>query len=231
MKKIFTIILLSVSLGAFSQDILLQQNVKADTIRPSWGPNLRNFTHFYIGLGFPFNTNETVKYTIPGLSSGLDLGLRYKRRITNYLATGLELGINATSYKLSQKDPKTIPDTVINDKEKFQISSVLSSGYVRINVGRRGNYIGNYMDIGAYGGWNFQKKHKTTNKNSEGEKVRESTTRLKYVENFSYGVLARIGVNRYAITAHYKLSDIFESAYAIPELPRLIVGVEVGLFR
>lgn len=231
MKKIFTIILLSISLGAFSQDILLQQNVRADTIRPSRGPNLTNFTHFYIGLGFPLNTNETVNYTIPGLSTGLDLGLRYKRRITNYLATGLELGINATSHKLKQKDPKTIPDTVINDKEKFQIGTLMSSGYVRINVGRRGNYIGNYLDLGAYGGWNFQKKHKTINKNSDGEKVRQSTTRLKYVENFSYGVLARIGVNRFAITARYRLSDIFESAYSIPELPRLIVGVEVGLFK
>jgi hypothetical protein len=176
-------------------------------------------------------TNETVNYTIPGLSSGLDLGLRYKRRITNYLATGLELGINATSYKLKQNDPKTIPDTVINDKEKFQISSIMSSGYVRINVGRRGNFIGNYIDLGAYGGWNFQQKHKTTNENSDGEKVRVSTTRLKYVENFSYGLLARIGVSRYALTAHCRLSDIFESAKAIPELPRLILGVEVGLFK
>jgi hypothetical protein len=231
MKKIFTIVLLSVSLGAFSQDILLQQDVKGDTIRPAWGPNLRNYAHVYIGFGFPLYTNEAVNYTIPGLSSGLDLGLRYKRRITNYLATGLELGLNATSYKLKQRDPKTIPDTVINDKEKFQIGTVMSSGYIRINVGRRGNYIGNYIDLGAYGGWNFQKKHKTTNENSDGEKVRESTTRLKYTESLSYGLLARIAVSRYALTAHYRLSDIFKSSYAMPELPRLFLGVEVGLFK
>jgi len=231
MRKIVTIIFLSISMGVFSQDILLQQNVKSDSIRPTYGPNLRNYLHGYFGLGFPLFTNETVKYTKPGVSTSLNLGLRYKRRITNYLATGMELGISATSYKLKQSDPKTIPDTIVNDKEKFQISTLMSSAYVRINVGRRGNYIGNYLDLGAYGGWNFQKKHKTTNGNDEGEKVRLSTTQLKYVENFSYGLLARIGVSRYALTAQYRLSDIFKSSYAMPELPRLIVGIEVGLFK
>lgn len=231
MRKIFTFIFLSISMGAFSQDILLQQNVKSDSIRPSYGPNLRNYLHGYVGLGFPLFTNETVKYTKPGVSTNFDLGLRYKRRITNYLALGLELGINATSYKLKQKEPKTIPDTVVNDKEKFQISSLYSSGYVRINMGRRGNYIGNYVDLGAYGGWNFQKKHKTTNENDNGEKVRLSTTRLQYAKNFSYGLLTRIGISRYALTAHYRLSDIFKTSFAMPELPRLIVGIEIGLFK
>lgn len=231
MKKIFTIILLSITLGAFPQDILLQQNVRADSIRPTYGPNLTNFFHGYIGLGFPLHTNETIDYTKAGASTDFDLGLRYKRKITNYLAVGLEMGLNATSYKLKQSDPKKIPDTVVNDKEKFQISSLASSAFVRINVGRRGNYIGNYLDLGTYGGWNFQKKHKTTNSNNNGEKIRLSTTRLKYVENFSYGFLARIGIHSYALTAKYRVSDIFDSSYEIPELPRLIVGVEVGLFK
>jgi hypothetical protein len=231
MRKIFIFLFLSVSLSAFSQDILLQQNVKADTIRPAYGPNLRNYFYGYLGIGFPLYTSEQVKYIKSGSSADIDLGLRYKRRITNYLAFGLDLGLNTTSYKLKQSDPKTIPDTVVNDREKFQISTVSGSVYMRINVGRRGNYIGNYLDLGAYGGWNFQKKHKTTNENQDGEKVRLSTTRLKYIENFSYGFLARIGVNRYAITAKYRVSDIFDSSYEMPELPRLTVGIEMGLFK
>jgi len=231
MKRILTISLLLLSLSVFSQEILLQQNVKADTIRPSRGPNLRNFTQGYIGLGFPFFTNETVRYTRPGVSSDFSFGLRYKRRITNYFALGLDGGIHTTSYKLKQSEPKTVPDTAINDKEKIQISTLAGSAFMRINVGRRGNYIGNYLDLGAYGGWNFQKKHKTTNENAEGENVRESTTRLKYIENFSYGLLTRIGTSRYTLTAQYRLSDIFLSSYSMPELPRLIIGFEVGLFR
>jgi hypothetical protein len=44
-------------------------------------------------------------------------------------------------------------------------------------------------------------------------------------------LLARIGIGRWAFTGSYRLSDIFKTPYQMPELPRLTVGVEVGLFR
>ena len=231
MNRILTLVLLALSLGAFSQDILLEQNVKADSVRPKYGPNLSNYLHGYIGLGFPLFTSEAVSYTKPGSSSAFDFGLRYKRKLTNYLAVGIDMGVVAAAYKVQQKEGKTVPDTIINDKEKFQINSLQGSVYTRINVGRRGNYIGNFLDLGAFGSWNMIKKHKTTNENEEGEKVKVITGKLKYVETFGYGLLARIGVSRYAFTATYRLSDIFDSSAAIPELPRLIVGVEIGLFK
>lgn len=231
MKKLVTIVLLAISLGASAQDILLQENVKADSIKPTRGPNLKNYVHGYIGLGFPVFTNEAVAYTKPGLSSDFNFGLRYKRKLSNHFAVGLDFGVNSTSYKIKQDQWKTVPDTVINDKEKIQVNSLVGSAYMRINVGRRGNYIGNYLDLGAFGGWNMQKKQKTVNKNENGEKVKVITSGLKYIDNFSYGLQARIGVSRYALTAKYRLSDIFESSYTMPELPRLVIGVEVGLFK
>lgn len=231
MKSLFTIILLLLSIAVFSQDILLQQNVKADSIRPTYGPNLKNFFHGYIGVGFPFSTNEESGYTRPLASTNIVFGVRYKRKFTNYLAMGMDLGINSASYKIKQNESKTVPDNTINDKEKIQVNAMGSSAWLRINIGRRGNFIGNFLDLGVLGDWNFQKKHKTTNTNADGEKVKVSTTKLNYVENFSYGLLARMGINRYAITAKYRLSDIFDSSYEMPELPGLIVGFELGLFK
>ena len=219
------------SIGAFSQDILLQQNVKADSVRPTYGPNLKNFFHGYVGIGFPFSRDDESGYTKPMASTNFDFGIRYKRRFTNYLAIGMDLGINSLSYKIKQNDSKTVPDNTINDKEKIQVNAVSSSAWFRINVGRRGNYIGNFLDLGAYGDWNFQKKHRTTNTNTDNEKVKVTTSKLKYAEDFSFGVLTRVGIGRYALTARYRLNDIFKSSYNLPELPRLIVGFEVGLFR
>jgi hypothetical protein len=219
------------SLGAFSQEILLEQNVKADTVRATRGPNLRHFVHGYVGVGFPIFTNEEVNYTKFGTSSAVELGVRYKRRLTQTFALGLNLGVNLAAFKIKQDEGKFVPDYTRNDKEKFQINSLAGPGYVRINVGRRGNYIGNYLDLCAFSGWNFIKKHKTTNENQQGEKVRVLTSKLNYMENFSYGVLARLGTGRYALTASYRLSDIFKSSYSMPELPRLILGFEVGLFK
>jgi hypothetical protein len=230
MKRLFTLIFLAFSLGVFSQDILLSQNVKADTIRPTRGPNLKHFVQGYVGLGVPVYTNEDVTYTKFGASTAIDFGVRYKRKLASYFAVGLDLGVSLSGYRISQEDGKFVPDTIINDKEKIQINTLAGSGYMRINVGRRGNYIGNYMDLGAYGGWNCVKKHKTTNENSEGEKVKVVTSGLNYIENFSYGLLTRLGSGRYALTAGYRLSDIFKASYDMPELPRLTVGLEIGIF-
>lgn len=231
MKKAFLILLFAISINAYSQEVLLEQNVKADTIRPTKGPNLKNFVHGYIGIGFPVATELAAKYTIPVSSLSSYYGVRYKRKFTNTLAIGLDLGLNLTAYKLKQNQGKEIPDTVMNMKEKFQINSTRGSAFVRLNVGRRGNYIGNFLDLGGYGDWNMVKKHKTTNENDLGERVKVITSRLKYVQNFSYGFLARIGSNRYALTASYRLSDLFKSSHSMPELPKLIVGFEIGLFK
>lgn len=231
MKRKLTIFFLMCSLGAFSQEILLEQNVKADTVRATRGPNLRHFIHGYVGLGFPVYTNEEMNYTKFGLSSSVDLGVRYKRRLSQTFALGLDFGVNLVAFKIKQDAGKFIPDNTINDKEKFQVNTLTGSGYVRINVGRRGNYIGNYLDLGAFGGYNFIKKHKTTNQNLEGEKVRVLTSKLNYMEDFTYGALARLGTGRYALTASYRLSDIFSSSCSFAELPRLIIGLEIGLFK
>jgi hypothetical protein len=230
MKRIITIILLFISMSAFSQIVLLEQDVKSDTLRPTRGPNLKHFLQGYIGIGFPVFTNEEVNYTKFGSSSAIDFGMRYKRKLASHFAVGLDFGVNLAAYKIAQDYGKTVPDTNVNDKEKFQINSLTGSAYTRLNIGRRGNHIGNYVDLGVYGSWNCVKKHKTTNENANGEKVKVVTSQLKYIDNFSYGLLGRIGSNRYALTASYRLSDIFKSTYAIPELPRLIVGLEIGIF-
>jgi len=231
MKIFFSLVLISISIAAFSQDILLAQDVKGDTLQPLFGPNLKHFTFGYIGVGLPVFTNEDVAYTKFGASSTIDFGIRYKRKLSNTFAIGLDLGANLSAYKISQEQGKTIPDTGINDKEKFQINTLNGSAFFRINMGRRGNYIGNYLDFGAYYGWNMVKKHKTVNENPEDERVKLSTSKLKYIDNFSSGLLARAGISRYALTARYRLSDIFVSSSTIPELPRLTIGFEIGIFK
>lgn len=230
MKKIFTIFLLSLSIGAFSQAVLLEQDVKADTIRPTKGPNLKHFYQGYFGIGIPVFTNEDLNYTKFGTTSAVDFGMRYKRKLASHFAVGADLGLNLAAYKIKQDNGKTVPDTIINSREKFQINSLTGSVYFRVNVGRRGNHLGNYLDVGAFGGWNLAKKHRTINTNEQDEKVKVITSHLKYMEDFSYGILARIGSNRYALTASYRLSDLFKSTSLFPELPRLTAGVEVGIF-
>ena len=231
MKISVFLLLLTLPFQVFTQEILLEEDVKADTVIPTKGPNLKHYTHLYAGVGFPVFTNEAVAFTKPGYSSTFDVGIRYKRKLNNNLALGLDLGAGFNEYVLKQYKDKFVPDTVQNKKEKFRINTLSGSAFVRINVGKRGNSIGNYIDLGAFAGWNLVRKHKTINDNEAGERVKVITSGLKYVEVFAYGLQSRIGFNRYAVTARCRLSDIFTASSAFPELPRLIVGVEVGLFK
>lgn len=231
MRRLFIFIFLSVSFVAVSQEILLEQNVKGDTIKPTHGQNLKHFSYGYAGISFPVFTNEDAVYTKFGVSTAYDFGIRYKRKLTNTFAFGLDWGMSFADYHIKQGEGKMVPDTIINDKEKYLLNTMNGSVYFRFNVGRRGNYLGNYLDLGAYGGWNITKKHKTVNETEADEKVKVVTSRLKYFENFQYGILARIGIGRYALTARYRLSDLMVPESSIPELPFLMIGAEIGLFR
>lgn len=231
MKKILFGFFTLFSLTAFSQEVLLSRDVAADTVRPTVGPNLKNFTHQYLSYGSPFFTNEDVNFIKPGASIVIDYGYRYKRRLNNTFALGLDFSFNWAAFKVKQGDGKTVPDTIINEKEKYKVNSMTPAMYLRINVGRRGNYVGKYLDLGAYGSWNWKKAHVTSNRNSQDEWVKISISNLDYMESFSYGVLARIGYNRYALTARYRLSNLFTEKSGLPELPRLTAGLEFGIFK
>jgi hypothetical protein len=230
MKKFLTLLLICYCANAFSQKIVFSQDVKSDTVRPTKGPNLKNYTHSYLGIGFPVFTNEKLNYIKPGVSMIVDFGFRYKRRLNNTFAIGADLSVNWAAYKIKEGADKSVPDSTENDKEKFKINSLSPALYARINIGRRGNSIGNYIDLGGYGSWNWKKGYKTTNKNEDDEMVNVYLTRLTYIEPISYGLLARVAVSRYALTARYRLSNIFKDD-KYPELPRLSVGVEVGLLK
>jgi hypothetical protein len=226
---IFSIALLTLSVKA--QDVLLSENVKADSLIPTKGPNLKNYSHLYFGVDFPFRTGDEENVIKQGLSSGYSIGYRYKRKLTGFLALGLDASVNFRDYQIREEFITGETEGMINYRENLHFSSLNGAGYIRINVGRRGNSLGNYLDIGAFGGWNMTKKHKSAFKNSENEKVKTTISRLNYIETFTYGLNARLGAGRYAITASYRLSDYIKTKNIYPELPRLTAGFEIGLFK
>jgi hypothetical protein len=55
---------------------------------------------------------------------------------------------------------------------------------------------------------------------------------LEYLRRWPAGVGVRLGSNRYAAVARYRLTDTFtgQASRAYPELPRGVIGLELGLF-
>ncbi len=227
---LFAIALLQIS---SAQDVLFNETVNSDSVIEKNGPNLKHYKHPYIGFGFAATQSENKSSNVDlGLSSNFIFGYRTKLKISNFYAIGYDISYNLSWYRLSQTNDKRTPDSLQNDKERLTFHNFELGLYNRFNFGKRGNIIGKFIDLGAYADWTFLCSHFTKNKNDANDNIyKTKVTHLKYYEAFNYGVLTRIGINRWVVYANYRLSDLFKSSYNYAELPRLTIGVQIGLHK
>lgn len=230
-KNILLIAAFLLSLSCFAQNVVMHQTVD-DTIIPKHGPNLKNFTHYYIGYGFiagqPEATGSDINY---GKSGNFIFGIRYKLKVCKFYAIGYDISFNTYSFNLKQDSSKITPNKIQHDKEVLNISNIGLGLYNRFNYGRRGNQIGKFVDLGAYGDLKIGGTNFTRDKMDNGNIIKTTISKLNYLEPLNYGVFGRIGFNRYVLYGSYRLSDIFESSYIYPELPRLTIGLQIGFHK
>ena len=219
--------------AARAQQVLVQANVADDTVKTTFGPNRRYFGYAYFGYGLlagPAGTGAAVHY---GLGSAeLRAGGRLKVRFSQALALNADLGYAYQRYSLAQNGQKTIPTPSLHRSESLGLHQLYAELSLRLNYGRRGNAVGSYVDLLAGGGWLAATSHTTEDDPAPGIGSIETTERgLPYLRRWWGGVGGRMGVDRYALTARYRLSSVFAPGHAAwPELPRWTLGVEVGLF-
>lgn len=236
--KIFYLLLFSVLFTGFlkAQTVLMEQNLKKDTIKPVFGQNLKHFYHAYLDFGFVAGPPEADSIDINyGRSNSFAIGFRYKRKICGFYAAGYDLSLSAINYNIRQSGNKRFIDDSLHKTEKFSLLNLSLELYNRFNFGRRGNIIGKFLDAGAFGDWVISARHYTKDiikpAGSDKDEVIETTTRkLNFTEPFNYGLRARIGFNRWIISASYRLSEMFKKSSGIGELPRLSIGIQVGLY-
>ena len=95
--------------------------------------------------------------------------------------------------------------------------------------------------MGAFANWSFKVKHTYQDKvenniqSSMAGKKRVILTELNYVEKFNYGLRARIGLNRFVITASFRMNELlteeFKSEVGDWYFPKLDLGLEIGLHK
>ncbi len=234
MKIQFILIILFLPFFGISQKVLLEENVEYDTLVTKFGQNYANYRHFYISAGFLTGENNPGSEIIFVNSRQMELGYRYKRKISDNYAFGLGLSICNSSFYLNQKANKIVPNDSLHSSEKIAINSLKLELYNRINIGKRGNIIGKFMDIGFFTSYNYRAKHITKDKLTDtnkffAKKVKSVYKGLEYIENFGYGLGVRLGINRYVIYSQLRLTNIFKSNYNMPELPVYSVGIQIGL--
>ncbi len=191
--------------------------------------NRKHFRHFYLGVQFAGGPPETPGARIShGSSWAMEYGLRYKRRFSQVFSAGYEANISRMAFVIKQGDEKEIPDMLERKREKLVCLQTGLALYQRVSYGRRGDYIGRFIDVGVFGQWHFNVRH-VGFKETEDERIRIRRSNLDYPNNLSYGVLARKGFNNFVFKTTYRLSDLFRSSAQLPELPRFMFGMEIGI--
>ncbi|HRS53971.1 MAG TPA: hypothetical protein P5250_04625 [Bacteroidales bacterium] len=234
LKILFTSFLINIIFinnnNSYSQRILLEQDVLKDTIKKTFGPNLKNFIHFYLGYGFIVGKNsQSNNNIIYGKSNVFEIGVRYKYKLSNYYSIGSTLSYNTFSYCIKQDSNKIIPNNKIHQKETLIAYTLSYSFYNRFNYGKRGNYIGNFIDLGINGEWCFTNRHFFKDNLGSGIIAKTSIKGLRFYEPFYYNLYGNIGFNRIVLTCKYRMSNMFKSKYNYPQMPPFTIGTQIGL--
>ena len=219
--------------AARAQQVLVQANVADDTVKTTFGPNRAYFAHAYLSYGLaagPAGVGAALRYG--PASAELQAGGRLKARLNNTFALNLDLGYAYQHYRLAQNDRKTVPTPALHRRESLALHHVYSEFSLRLNAGRRGNAVGRYLDLLARGSLVTGSSHTTEDEPNPGIRSVETTEYgLPYLRRWTGGVGVRLGLDRYALVGRYRLTSIFGPNYASwPELPRWVLGVELGIF-
>ena len=233
--QLFVLGVILLSAPSFAQEILLEQDVNKDTIVPKRGPNYRHFTHAFVGYGLVAGNGVNGGEIKAGLSRQFVFGARYKLKINSFYAIGFDGMMGFSAYVLKQNNTKILPNKSLHDKESIHFTSFNSCFYNRFNFGKRGNSLGNYLDIGVYGEWLAGASQRYTDSynyvnGSFAKKTSVKNTQLQYVLPLQYGINARFGLGRFIFFGQYRLSKLFKDSFNYPELPNTIVGFQIGIY-
>ncbi len=231
MKKIsiLVIIVFCSIYTAHSQELLLYRWVPSDSVKGNWGQNLSHWMHFYGAFGFVTPINQNVGSEIYfGKASNWELGLRYKKRITNWVAIGGNISYDFFNYRMEQNQDKTMPDTLFYDKQKILLHNLSLSPYIRFNFGRRGNKIGNYLDLGIF--YNIVLGSAEKQRNTPDGLDRVKNKNLPYITHDYYGFYANIGIGRWVIYGKYNYSAVIIGNPIYNDIAPLTIGLQIGFF-
>ena len=224
MKRYFLILIIFSGLSVSAQTVLMQEKVDSVYQEIKFGVNSKHFVHTYISFGFVFGEEEVTKF---GNTNTFGFGLRYKLKLINHLATGLDLAYNYSTINF--------PTHGNVDKDKYQIQSLKYAWFFRINYGHRGNIMGKFIDVGAYGtstlfSQNYVKLEGDYNQYQAFSYTHEE---LKYLESFNYGLLLRLGFNQFVFFSEYRMSNMLKPHVldGVREVPKWTIGLQIGLHR
>lgn len=223
------LLVLSAQTG-FSQGPQMERIVARDTAEGSKGPNLKKYRHWFMSVGFllPHSNNHFVKF---GLSHEIGFGYRTKRKLGEHYALGLDIAYQYRNYNVRNLVKFPGVDSLNVSKERYVQRGIQFDLYQRINYGRRGNFLGKYIDLVVWGElpfWNLNSFRFSTPESQKmyGKNGKIVLRNFDWDETFLYGVQLRIGFNKNIFYGNYRVSQLFTTASGLPQLSPIVVGFQ-----
>lgn len=222
--SLFLVFLLSGTVLTQAQNIVLEQDVNADTTIPDFGKNRRHFVGSFVDFGFiagQTTGGDSIPENRMGSSWNLKYGVNYKLKVSNLYSILLQGSYQRSAFYFKSEDPVLSSKLITNDA-----AAEFSN---RFNFGRRGDMIGYYLELGASAAYTFMNKSKTVEEAPDGaghNKIKTSLHGLDFIEPMAYSAHARIGLNRFVLFGDYRLTDKLKSDQGY-QLPPLTLGLRI----
>jgi len=231
-KKLIFILTIFTSINSFGQTTLFSLKTIDFSKHEKWGPNQSNYSQFGVGYGFIVGSAEKYINIKDANATYITLNLRYKKKLNNVFAFGFDIFHNANTYQIKQINGKVFPDTLNHFKEYVNESDLGTGIFIRINFyhfnnSKRGNYLGNFIDLGISGSWVYSLYQSTTNKINM-LKIKEITRGFDFFNKYYYSAFFRFGIDKTSIFLATRLSNLLKSTNTFPDLPPFSLGMEVS---
>lgn len=211
-----------------------ERTVVPPSVVPNRGPNRLHYSHLYLGASWitPVHPDGTGT-AVTNLSSAFTSGFRYKIKLMRPLALVGELGLVSQNYRIKPGFSFLPGDTVSFVRQTVRVTGFDAGIFLRLRLGQRGNYLGNYLDIGIQGMMPFLSSQVTVSQSTgAGATIpgpeKRTSHRLNCMQPYNFSMLARIGFDRTACFISWRWTGLTDGSTNY-ELPVLQVGIEMAL--
>jgi hypothetical protein len=227
-----------ITLSIHSQIIVLKETVPDDfeELDEGFGPNRKRFSHPLASYGTFSNkydhTGNVSDKTLFGKSIDLNSGTRSYLKLSKIYALTFDFGLSFRMFGLKLNESSILPlPTTDLSKARYWMTSVGAAFGNQINLKpKRGNQLGTYFNIGAYGNFNFLRRYTSWYNNNDviPYKYKITLKNFKDLNLFDYGAVVKYGKPNYTLFVKYRISNLFlNKDFTLNELPRITFGIEL----
>ena len=211
---------------------------KPDSVpgHPNFGPNRRHFCHAFLSscLILPASGNLIINTKQP-FTGQISAGFRYKLKVARPVAIVTECGINRSFFRIDQGTGKQYPDSFIHQSQSLSTNGLFGGLFMRIRFGQRGDYLGNYIDLGLSAEASLMNRLVTADvvKPTDAKPYLTNKTTVSGMKNinpFYYKASLRVGFDKISLVTSYRFSRLLNIP-SVKDLPGFEFGIEVSPVR